>query len=100
MQQSAHIAYLVSRLARSGRPRCGTHGGCRSRVAAYPRRVERRPHPLHRGLRARLLQQRGPSRRRPGWFGGNYGGGGPASFRLLRDWRERDDLEGLALTES
>ena len=33
----------------------------------------------------------------PGWFGGNYGGGAPAFFRLLRDWRERDDLEGLAV---
>ena len=33
----------------------------------------------------------------PGWFGGNYGGGAPAFFRLLREWREAGSLEGLEL---
>jgi cyclohexanone monooxygenase len=33
----------------------------------------------------------------PGWFGGNYGGGAPAFFRLLREWREAGALEGLAI---
>jgi cation diffusion facilitator CzcD-associated flavoprotein CzcO len=31
----------------------------------------------------------------PGWFGGNYGGGAQAFFTILRDWRERDDFDGL-----
>ncbi|MBM3660969.1 MAG: NAD(P)/FAD-dependent oxidoreductase [Actinobacteria bacterium] len=34
----------------------------------------------------------------PGWFGGNYGGGAPAFFRLLREWRDAGTLEGLDLT--
>ena len=33
----------------------------------------------------------------PGWFGGNYGGGAPAFFRLLREWREAGSLDGLEL---
>jgi len=33
----------------------------------------------------------------PGWFGGNYGGGAPAFFRLLREWRDAGTLEGLVL---
>jgi cyclohexanone monooxygenase len=33
----------------------------------------------------------------PGWFGGNYGGGAPAFFRLLREWREAGALEGLVV---
>ena len=31
----------------------------------------------------------------PGWFGGNYGGGAQAFFTILRDWRDRDDFDGL-----
>jgi len=33
----------------------------------------------------------------PGWFGGNYGGGAPAFFRLLREWRDAGTLDGLDL---
>ena len=33
----------------------------------------------------------------PGWFGGTYGGGAIAFFDLLRDWREKGDLQGLEL---
>ena len=38
----------------------------------------------------------------PGWFGGTYGGGtygggAQAFFQLLKDWREKGDLEGLEL---
>jgi cyclohexanone monooxygenase len=33
----------------------------------------------------------------PGWFGGTYGGGALAFFQLLREWRERGDLQGLEL---
>ncbi len=33
----------------------------------------------------------------PGWFGGNYGGGAPAFFRVLREWRAGGDLAGLDL---
>ncbi|MCB0997251.1 MAG: NAD(P)/FAD-dependent oxidoreductase [Acidimicrobiales bacterium] len=33
----------------------------------------------------------------PGWFGGNYGGGAPAFFSLLRDWRAAGSLDGLEL---
>ena len=31
----------------------------------------------------------------PGWFGGSYGGGAQAFFALLREWREKGDLEGI-----
>jgi cyclohexanone monooxygenase len=31
----------------------------------------------------------------PGWFGGTYSGGAMAFFKLLKDWREQGDLEGL-----
>lgn len=34
----------------------------------------------------------------PGWFGGNYGGGAQAFFTILRDWRDRDDFDGLETT--
>ena len=34
----------------------------------------------------------------PGWFGGTYGGGAPAFFKLLRDWRQRGDLQGIELS--
>ncbi len=34
----------------------------------------------------------------PGWFGGNYGGGAQAFFRILRDWRATGDLTGLEVT--
>jgi cyclohexanone monooxygenase len=34
----------------------------------------------------------------PGWFGGTYGGGALAFFQLLREWRERGDLQGLELS--
>jgi cyclohexanone monooxygenase len=33
----------------------------------------------------------------PGWFGGNYGGGSQAYFRLLREWRAAGALEGFDL---
>ncbi len=33
----------------------------------------------------------------PGWFGGNFGGGAQAFFALLREWREKGELEGLEL---
>ena len=33
----------------------------------------------------------------PGWFGGSYGGGAQAFFKLLRDWRAKGDLQGLEL---
>ena len=32
-----------------------------------------------------------------GLFGGNFGAGAPAFFQLLREWREKGDLEGLEL---
>ena len=32
-----------------------------------------------------------------GFFGGNFGGGAPAFFQLLREWREKGDLAGLEL---
>jgi len=31
----------------------------------------------------------------PGWFGGSFGAGAQAFFRLLREWRESGALEGL-----
>jgi len=31
----------------------------------------------------------------PGWFGGTFGGGAPAFFKILREWRESGDLAGL-----
>ncbi len=34
---------------------------------------------------------------RPGWFGGTYGGGAQAFFKVLRDWRAEGDLKGLEL---
>ena len=34
----------------------------------------------------------------PGWFGGNYGGGAQAFFTIVRDWRDRDDFDGLETT--
>jgi cyclohexanone monooxygenase len=34
----------------------------------------------------------------PGWFGGNYGGNTQAFFTILREWRARDDFEGLERT--
>ena len=30
-----------------------------------------------------------------GWFGGLYGGGSEAFFKLLRDWRAAGDFKGL-----
>jgi len=33
----------------------------------------------------------------PGWFGGNFAGGAPAFFKVLRDWRAEGRLEGLEL---
>ncbi len=33
----------------------------------------------------------------PGWFGGNYSGGAPAFFKILREWRAKGDLQGLEL---
>ena len=34
----------------------------------------------------------------PGWFGGSYGGGAQAFFKLLREWRAQGDLNGLELS--
>jgi len=31
----------------------------------------------------------------PGWFGGTFGGGAPAYFKLLQDWREDGEMAGL-----
>ena len=31
----------------------------------------------------------------PGWFGGTFGGGAQAFFKILRSWREAGDLAGL-----
>jgi len=31
----------------------------------------------------------------PGWFGGTYGGGAPAFFKLLKDWRKQGELSGV-----
>jgi cyclohexanone monooxygenase len=98
MQQSAHIAYLVSRLAREGGRAMDPTAEAE---AAWLRTLEE-------STRGRAFfaadctpgyyNNEGRPGEGPGWFGGNYGGGGPAFFRLLRDWREQDELEGLAVT--
>jgi cyclohexanone monooxygenase len=31
----------------------------------------------------------------PGWYGGTFGGGAPAFFKILRDWREQGELKGM-----
>jgi cyclohexanone monooxygenase len=33
----------------------------------------------------------------PGWFGGSFGGGAVEFFRILKDWRDKGDLQGLEL---
>ena len=33
----------------------------------------------------------------PGWFGGNFPGGAQVFFGVLREWREKGDLQGLEL---
>jgi cation diffusion facilitator CzcD-associated flavoprotein CzcO len=98
MQQSAHIAYVVSRLGRVGarvaeptaeaeaawlRVLFESNGGRRSFAA---------------DCTPGYYNNEGRPDEGPGWFGGNYGGGGPAFFRLLSEWRESDDLDGLAVT--
>ena len=96
LHQSDHIAYVVSRLDRD------------SRVAAEPTAEAeagwlRTLEETNRG-RSRFTadctpgyyNNEGKPDDGPGWFGGNYGGGAQAFFRLLREWRERDDLDGLS----
>jgi cyclohexanone monooxygenase len=97
MQQSAHIAYLVSSVARAG---ARSAEPTAEAEAGWLRTLEEST-AGRRGFAADCTpgyyNNEGRPDEGPGWFGGNYGGGGPAFFRLLRDWRERDDLEGLSI---
>jgi cation diffusion facilitator CzcD-associated flavoprotein CzcO len=97
MQQSAHIAYLVASVARAGARAAEPTAEAE---AAWLRTLEEST-AGRRGFAADCTpgyyNNEGRPDEGPGWFGGNYGGGGPAFFRLLRDWRDRDDLDGLAI---
>jgi cyclohexanone monooxygenase len=98
MQQSAHIAYVVTSIAKAGARAAEPTADAE---AAWLRTLAD-SNAGRRGFAADCTpgyyNNEGRPDEGPGWFGGNYGGGGPAFFRLLRAWRDADALEGLALS--
>ena len=94
-EQSQHVAYVIGR---------ALHAGMR---AIEPTEAAEAAwlHTLAESTRGRTSFQHectpgyynneGRPGEGPGWFGGNYGGGAQAFFTILREWRERDDFDGL-----
>ena len=97
MQQSTHIAYVAAQLdrigARAAEPTTEAEAGWLAVLEESNRGRGRFTVDCTPGY----YNNEGKPDDGPGWFGGTYGGGAPAFFRLLRDWRERNDLEGLAI---
>jgi cyclohexanone monooxygenase len=94
-EQSQHLAYVIGR---------ALHDGLRT-VEPSEEAEEGWLRTLHESTQGRASFQHectpgyynneGRPGEGPGWFGGNYGGGAQAFFTILRDWRARDDLQGL-----
>ena len=96
-EQSQHIAYIVEHALKHGVRTIEAseeaeadwvrtiHGSAKSRGA------------FQQACTPGYYNNEGKPGEGPGWFGGNYSGGAPAFFNILREWRAKGDLQGLEL---
>ena len=96
-EQSHHIAYIIGEAIQRG---ATTFEASAEAEAAWVRVVEEssyRNEGFAESCTPGYYNNEGRPNEGPGWWGGTYGGGALAFFQLLRDWREKGDLEGLVL---
>ncbi len=96
-EQSQHIAYIVAHALGRGLFRVECSQAAEAEWVGAIEASARAREGFGRSCTPGYYNNEGKPGEGPGWFGGMYGGGAQAFFRLLRDWRERGDLEGLEL---
>lgn len=94
-EQSQHIAYIVERaLARNVR----SIDASEEAEADWVKRIQEfaaANREFGRDCTPGYYNNEGRPGEGPGWFGGNFGGTSQQFFQLLREWREKGDLQGL-----
>ncbi len=96
-EQSKHVAYVIAETLDRG---FTTVEASEAAEAGWVRTIHERSRvdqQFRLDCTPGFLNNEGKPDEGDGWFGGSYGEGADAFFRLLKEWRERGDLEGLEL---
>jgi len=96
-EQSQHVAWVLARARRAGRPRVEPTAEAEAAWVAAIQAASPAQREFAAGCTPGYYNNEGRPDDGPGWFGGSFGGGPQAYFALLRDWRARGDLAGLEL---
>jgi cation diffusion facilitator CzcD-associated flavoprotein CzcO len=96
-EQSRHLAYVVEQAERAGARTVEPTAEAEAAWVQTIRSTSGGREGFQESCTPGYYNNEGKPGEGPGWFGGNYGGGAPAFFRLLREWRDAGTLEGLVL---
>jgi len=96
-EQSIHLGYVVGEAERRGAAVVSTTAEAEADWVATIRASDMSRADFQTECTPGYYNNEGRPGEGPGWFGGNYGGGAPAFFTLLRDWRATGSMDGLEL---
>jgi len=97
-EQSRHVAYVVQRVREAGATAVEPTAAAEAEWVRTLQESNRGRASFQDQCTPGYYNNEGRPGEGPGWFGGNYGGGAQAFFRILRDWRAADSLAGLELS--
>jgi len=97
-QQSQHIAYVIERCLKTGIAAFEASAQAEADWVSTIEASAMAGGAFQLDCTPGYYNNEGKPGEGPGWFGGSYGGGAQAFFQLLKDWRDKGDLEGLELT--
>ncbi len=97
-EQSKHVAYIIAETLERGFKSVEASEAAEADWVRVIHELGRIDQQFRLDCTPGFLNNEGKPNEGNGWFGGSYGEGADAFFRLLKAWRERGDLEGLELS--
>jgi cyclohexanone monooxygenase len=96
-EQSKHVAYIIAQTLERGFTTVEASQAAETDWVRVIHELGRVDQQFRLDCTPGFLNNEGKPDEGNGWFGGSYGEGADAFFRLLKEWRETGDLQGLEL---